>query len=234
MNRVDEFIEAYKKLEEAARRMYHIGRERSVVAVLKRQRGFEELKSEIQSCADLRNYFQHNSRLDERYAAEPTEAAIAFVRALTDRINRRPRCREICVKKKDILWRRMTDPVRSSMQAMRALGHSSIPLLQDGRVVGVFDDRALFHYAADCTGSCFSLDDRLTFQDLAPYVSVSERNMQSFAFAGMNDFADDAAELFERPQENGKRVRLVLLTASGKATDRLQGILTPWDILAHT
>ena len=58
---------------------------------------YENLKAEIQSCADLRNFLQHNARLGEDFAAEPTEAAIAFVKELTAMVNNRPRCRDICV-----------------------------------------------------------------------------------------------------------------------------------------
>lgn len=232
MNRVDEFIEEYKKLEESTRRVYKLTRDQSIVSELKRQPGFAHLKSEIQSCADLRNFFQHNSRLDGNFAAEPTEATIAFVRELVAMVNNRPRCRDICVRKRDIIWRGLNDSVKDAMQLMKEQGHSCIPILQDGRVVGVFDERALFDYVTQSSGDLFKKDGTLTFKEILPFISVAQRNMETFAFAGMNAFADDAAELFEKKLENGKRIRLVLLTNSGKAADRLQGIITPWDILA--
>ena len=53
MNRAEEFIEEYKKLEESVRRVYRLAREQSVIGELKKQRGFEDMKAEIQSCADL-------------------------------------------------------------------------------------------------------------------------------------------------------------------------------------
>lgn len=232
MNRSEEFIEDYKKLEEAVRRVYRLTREQSVIGELKKQRGFENLKAEIQSCADLRNFLQHNARLGEDFAAEPTEAAIAFVNELTAMVNNRPRCRDICVLKKDIIWRRLEDPVQPAIAQMRAEGHSSIPILRDGRVIGVFDERSLFQYISQFGAAGFP--STLTFRDLQPYISVSERDMQLFAFASMNAYVDDVVALFERQLENGKRVRLVLLTNSGKPTDRIRGILTPWDIIAHS
>ncbi len=231
MNRVDEFIEEYKKLEEAVRRVYRLSRDQSVIAELKQQRRFESRKAEIQSCADLRNYLQHNSRLNHEYAAIPTEAAISFLRELTAMVNDRPRCRDICVPMQDIIWRGMEDPVKEAMQIMREEGHSSIPILCGGIVTGVFDERSLFRYVSQTDGNVFR-DGSLTFRDLLPYVSVNERNMQTFAFAGMNTYVDDIIELFERKLENGKRIRLVLLTDSGRQLDQLQGILTPWDIIA--
>ena len=56
--------------------------------------------------------------------------------------------------------------------------------------------------------------------------------MQVYAFASMNAYADEVIDLFEQKLEDGKRVRLVLLTASGRPDDRLRGILTPWDLIA--
>ena len=234
MNRSEEFIEEYKKLEEAVRRVYRLTREQSVIGELKKQRGFENLKAEIQSCADLRNFLQHNARLGEDFAAEPTEAAIAFVNELTAMVNNRPRCRDICVLKKDIIWRGLDDPVKPAMEQMRLLGHSSIPILRDGRVIGVFDERSLFQYVSRCSGNVFPPEGDLTFRSLEPYISVSERNMRAFAFVSMNAYVDDVVALFEKRLEDGKRIRLVLLTNSGKPTDRLRGILTPWDIIAHS
>ncbi len=234
MNTVEEFIEEYKKLEESVRRVYRLTKEQSVIGELKKQRGFENLKAEIQSCADLRNFFQHNSRLGGSFAAEPTAAAIAFVKELTAMVNNRSRCRDICVLKKDIVWRGPDDPVKPAIEQMRLLGHSSIPILCDGRVIGVFDERSLFQYVSQCGGNVFPAAGTLTFRDLEPYTSVTERNMQAFAFASMNAYVDDVVALFEKQLENGKRIRLVLLTNSGKPTDRLRGILTPWDIIAHS
>lgn len=234
MNRAEEFIEEYKKLEESVRRVYRLTREQSVIGELKKQRGFEDMKAEIQSCADLRNFLQHNSRLGESYAAEPTAAAIAFVKELTAMVNNRPRCRDICVLKKDIIWRGLDDPVKPAMEQMRLLGHSSIPILRDGRVIGVFDERSLFQYVSRCSENVFPPEGTLTFRDLEPYTSVSERNMRAFAFVSMNAYVDDVVALFEKRLEDGKRIRLVLLTNSGKPTDRLRGILTPWDIIAHS
>lgn len=231
MNRVDEYIESYKKLEESVRRVYHLDRDQSVVAELKRQPRFDDIRSEIQSCADLRNYLQHNSRLGEAFAAEPSAEAIAFVQKLTDMVNNRPRSRDICVRKQDVIWRKPEDPVLPAMEIMRAEGHSCIPILRDGRVWGIFDERSLFSAIA---GSVAPGLNNLTFRDMAPFVDVNQREMRSYAFSSMNTGVDEIVNLFEQKLEDGKRIRMVLLTFSGKPTDRLQGIITPWDIIANT
>lgn len=231
MDPAAEFLEAYKALEEAVRRVYHLGREQSIVTALKNQRQFEDLKPEIQSCADLRNYFAHNSLLDGQYAAQPTASTIAFVKDLTARVNSRKKCRDICVRKKNIIWRSPDDLVKPAMVLMHAHGHSCIPILRNGVVYGVFDERALFQYAAESGGDLFR-DGKLTFRDLDKYILITERSMQGYRFASVNAYADDVSELFETKLENGKRIRLILLTNSGRPNDRLQGILTPWDVLS--
>ena len=101
-------------------------------------------------------------------------------------------------------------------------------------MIGVFDERSLLQYVSRCSGNVFPPEGTLTFRDLEPYTSVSERNMRAFAFVSMNAYVDDVVALFEKRLEDGKRIRLVLLTNSGKPTDRLRGILTPWDIIAHS
>ena len=147
-------------------------------------------------------------------------------------VNNRKRCRDICVPKKDLVWRRPDDPVKPAMEQMQALGHSSIPILSDGRVVGIFDERSFFQYVSRCGGDIFPQDRELIFRDLAFCTSLSAKHMQVYAFASMNAYADEVIDLFEQKLEDGKRVRLVLLTASGRPDDRLRGILTPWDLIA--
>lgn len=232
MQPVDEFIEAYKDLEEAVRRVYKLAKSDSVASELKRQPRFEQQKADIQSVTELRNYLLHNSRLDGAYAAEPSAEAIRFVRELTAVVNNRPRCRDICVPKGQIISARLEDPVKPTMERMREEGHSSIPILRDGRVIGIFDERSFFAYVTRCNGEVFAPDGGLTFRDIEEHILVSSRDMQAYAFSSMNDYVDAVTGIFERQLENGKRIRMVMLTFSGKATDRLQGIITPWDIIA--
>lgn len=232
-NHVDEFIEEYKKLEEAVRRVYHVDEQTSVVSVLKQQRKFANLKSDIQSCANLRNFYQHNSKMNNQFIAEVSMDAIEFVKYLTAQVNNREKCRDRCIMFKDIYWRSLNDSIKDTMKTMQNKLYTHIPILEDRKVVGIFDENSLFSFLAATNDDIFEFDDNLTFADMKEHIKLDGREMEEFKFFGINRYTDDAVEEFNKCLKRGMRLGLLLLTPSGKQTEDLQGIITPWDIIVH-
>lgn len=233
MSNVDLFIEEYKKLEEAVRRVYNLRYDQSVVHELKTQRKFQKYKDKIQSCADLRNFYQHDSKINNEFVVDVSDEAIEFVRMLTNQVNSRVICREICTPFQNIIWRTIDDAVKPIVKLMDEKSIANVPILQDGRVVGVFDRRSLFSYVACDDDDAVELGGKLTFRDLKEFISLDTRNMEDIAFCGIDQSVDDVIEMFEDKMHQGKRLGLVLLTLTGKQSEKLLGLLTPSDILGN-
>ena len=232
-NNVEEFIEEYKKLEEAVRRVYHVEQSESAISVLKSQRKFDKYKSDIQSCANLRNFYQHNSKINNQYIIDVSMNAVEFIRFLTGLVNNREKCRDRCIKFKDIYWRAPNDSVKETMRVMQAKLYTHIPILENNKVVGIFDENSLFTFLATNGEDIFEFDDTLTFNDMKEYIKLYDREMEEFKFFGINKYLDEAIEEFEKCLNKGMRLGLMLFTASGKETDDLQGLITPWDLIGH-
>lgn len=230
MKNVELFIEEYKKLEEAVRRVHGVGKNTSIVSVLKEDSRYSRFKDNIQSCADLRNFYQHDSKLNNRYLADVSDDAIRFVRQLTEYVNNRERCKNSCVNIKNVYWRTMNDSVKLTMQTMRDKLYTHVPILENGRVVGVFDENSLFSFISSSEDDIFEFDNNLSFNDLREYIQLDNREMEEFKFFGMNRYLDDAAEEFNKSIKQSKRLGLLLLTVNGKPSEELLGILTPWDL----
>lgn len=230
MSNVDTFIEEYKKLEEAVRRVYNLRNDQSVIHELKSRKNFEKYKDKIQSVAELRNFYQHNSKIDNEFVVSISDEAIAFVKKLTDIVNSRKRCRDICVSYQDVCWKSLDDSVQETMKLMQETGYANVPILEGGHVVGVFDKAALFAYVAAGDGAV-NIDDKLTFRELMPYISCEQRNMSDIIFLGIDQYVDDVVDVFESKMKQGKKLSLVLLTLNGKENEKLLGILTPLDII---
>ncbi len=228
-NSIEEYIEEYKKLEEAVRRVHGLKNNDSVVSVLKKR--FPHDSSIIQSCADLRNFYSHDGKMNNRFIADVSTDAVTYVRDLTVAVNNRQKCGERCIKFKDIFWKSLNDNVRDTMTIMQKKLYTHVPILDGRKVIGVFDENSLFSFlAAQEDGICI-FDDKLSFADLKEHIKLDNREMEEFSFFPINKFTDEAAEEFNNAQQRGKRIGLMLLTASGKPTDDLQGIITPWDII---
>lgn len=233
MSNVDLFIEEYKKLEEAVRRVYNLRYDQSIVHELKTQRKFQKYKDKIQSCADLRNFYQHDSKINNEFVVDVSDEAISFVRMLTAQVNNRRTCREICTPYQNIIWRTVDDAVKPIVKLMDERSIANVPILQDGRVIGVFDRRSLFSYVASNDDDTVELDNKLTFRELKQFISLETRNMEDIAFCGIDQSVDDVVEMFDSKMHQGKRLGLVLLTLTGKENEKLLGLLTPSDIICN-
>lgn len=231
MSKADEFIEAYKILEANVRFAYHLKDEESIVTALKKQMGFAKHIDKIQSCANLRNYYQHTAKVNNVFAAEPMDEAIQFLHVLSEMVRKRPKCKDVCIKLNEIYWRAPSDNVRDAMRVMKKNMYTCVPILVDGIVTGIFDENSLFSYISENLDDIFEVGENCTFQDIAEHLSLEGREMEEFEFVSMNRYVDDVTALFEKRFNCGKRLGLILLTNTGKSTEPLQGIITPWDII---
>ena len=231
MNNADVFIEKYKELERMVRDTYHLKQEDSISYYLTRQEKYRKYKADIQYCQDIRNWLQHERKVNAEFAILPNDAIIGFIDNLISKIAGRKRCADIAIRGKDIYWRSLGDSVKDAMQEMRRCMYTHVPILTaDQRVIGVFDENSIFDYLAD--EGIIDIDDDLRFDTIQKYISVTGREMEEFIFIKSTVYVDDLEDLIEKAFHNGKRVGMAFLTADGRQASPLYGIVTPWDIIA--
>ena len=231
MNNAEVFIEKYKELERVVRETYHLKQEDSISYYLTHQEKYRKYKADIQYCQDIRNWLQHERKVNSEFAILPNEAIIGFIDSLISKIEGRKRCSDIAIWEKDIYWRSLDDRVKDAMQEMRKRTYTHVPILDsDRRVIGVFDENSVFDCLADA--GIVDIDDALRFETIQKYLSVSGREMEEFIFMKAAEYVDELEDRVEQAFRKGKRVGMAFLTADGRQTSPLFGIVTPWDIIA--
>lgn len=231
MNNAEVFIEKYKKLERVVRETYHLKMNDSISTYLGQQEKYWKYRADIQYCQDIRNWLQHERKVNSEFAILPNEAVISFIDSLICKIEGRKRCADIAIREKDIYWRSLDDGVKEAMQEMRKRTYTHVPILDaERRVIGVFDENSIFDYLAD--EGIVDIDDHLCFGTIQKYLSVSGREMEEFIFMRSTEYVDELENRVERAFRKGKRVGMAFLTADGRQTSPLFGIVTPWDIIA--
>lgn len=113
---------------------------------------------------------------------------------------------------------------------MREHLYTHIPILENGTVIGVFDENSIFCYLAD--EEIVEISNELTFNDIKRYISLNGREMEDFLFFKPTQYVEELENKFEEYYKKGKRVGIAFLTQNGTATEKLQGIVTPWDIIS--
>ena len=232
MSNAEIYIETYKTLEETVREIYHLKETDSISWYLRNRKEFAQDAEEIKYCQEVRNLLQHRRKIQGDYPVQPSSEMIRFLEELMDRVKKRPRCLDICISFSGLYWKQEKDPVRKALQDMRNRGFTQVPILENRRVVGVFDRASLFDYLADQKGE--GLREDLTFGDIREYLDLNRRRTEIFTFHPKTLFVDELRDEFEQQYRKGRRISAAFLTENGKSQEPLIGMITPWDILGRT
>lgn len=224
------FIEKYKELEAIVRKTYGLPEQDSISYFLKKQDKFNRYYDDISFCQEVRNFMQHKKKINSRFAIEPNDAMLAFIEQLITRVASRPQCKDICIKFKDIEWRSPSDSVKASIKTMREKVYTHIPIIDNGVLIGVFDENSLFNYVAE--NEIVDVDDKLTFNDIMQYLSVKDREMEEFLFVKATMYVEDLEKEIQKYFYKNKRVGIAFLTINGRENEPIQGMITPWDIIS--
>lgn len=233
MNNADIFLDKYKQLEEVVKSTYKLNgkdNQDSVARYLENQNRFKAFKDEIEYCREVRNLLAHKKKINNDFAVVPSERMIEFIDTLIEKVRSRTKCLSIAIDLPHVFWQDLNGNVKDTMKMMQQKLYTHVPILENGVVVGVFDENSVFNYLADEEIVC--VDDNLTFEDIKSFLSLADREMEEFIFIGRNCYVDELEEKIEQAFHRGKRIGLAFITENGKATQKMQGIITPWDIIS--
>lgn len=225
----NDYINKYIQLEKTVRAAYNLHKSDSISYCLSNTDKFKKFRNDIRYCQEVRNWLQHNEKVNKDFAITPNDVMINFIDSLIDKIKNRSKCSDICIKKNDVYYQNIEGNVQATIKVMRENYFTHIPILDDGIVIGVFDENSVFNYIAD--NEIVMIDSELTFSDIKQYLSIDDREMESFVFMPYDSYVEELEDFIEMEFKKGKRIGMALLTSSGKKTSPLMGIITPWDII---
>ncbi len=230
MSNSELFLEKYKELEKAVRSTYNLREQDSISYYLRERSEYKQYAEDIAYCQKVRNFLCHETKLDGDFAIEASDGMIKFIDKLILDIESQPKCSDIQICLCDVYWRFLTDSVKETMAVMRERGFTHVPILDDnGAVIGVFDENSVFTYIAD--EKIVSIDDGLKFSDIQKHLSIEGREMEEFIFVKADSYVVELERLVENAFLKGRRIELAFVTASGSPKEKLQGIITPFDII---
>lgn len=231
VNNTDLFLDKYKKLEVAVKSKYGLYGGESFTARLRRIKGLEKYSAEIKYCTDVRNLLSHNPKIGNAYAVEPSQQMLDFMDFIIEKVKSRARCHDIAIKYNNVLKASPDGKIIDYIKIMYERGISHLPIVQNHRVVGVYNAQSVYSYLSDL--SCKTIENlkNATFESLNAHTHITGRKNEEFIFIRSNMYVDELEEIFEKSIRSGRRIRLVFLTQNGKPTEPLRGIITPWDII---
>ena len=190
-------------------------------------------RKELEEVGELRNFIMHNSTKNYTYPLYPSpdynemlSKIIAEMKEPTTIYNSK-----MCVRNDGhMLWASKTDNVQDTVRKMLEKVYTQIPILEDGRLAGVFSESSLIEMFKD--NNDIANDSHIRFENILDYIDINrERTLEDFGFISKDSTIYDVAEFFKRSFDSDKRITCLFITENGNKTDKILGLTTIWDVL---
>lgn len=224
----DEFLDLYKKLEQTLKVKYQgqNGAYENQVTRYSMSPEGSRYQQELDAMRQLRNLLQHLPKTGGQYIAEPSEEIIQKLKFIISEIENPKKAMSVATRKEQLLCCTLQDKAYPIMTQMEKRGHTHVPLIENGRVTGVFSKNVVFSYLINN-----KLREEMLISDFADLLKIEKHGEETYFFAHQNAFYDNIRDLFESRITKGKpRLAAVFLTDNGKQDGILRGMITSWDV----
>ncbi len=230
--KTDLFLDLWRQLESAAERQLRGNSSSGGSAVMRlaRDKRFSGYREQLDACREVRNLLSHQAKVNGQYPVHPSDAMISMLRQVLQRIEDPPRVQDVMTPVEQLLTAEPHSPVLPIMREMRGRGLSHVPLLQNGRVKGVFSVETVFQAMLD---GAASIGEEVTMQEYADYLPLAAHMSYSFGFIRRSLPLAEAEAMFEKGRSRERKLKLLLVTSDGTDAKPLLGVITPYDLMGR-
>lgn len=223
----DRFLDAYNAIDRLLRRRTDVPRGKGfyevVRAAAEEDKVVDTYATDLLEFADLRNAIVHE-RTDGRTIAEPHEATVSRLESILEKLKNPPKVSprfnvEVATCEAD-------EPIGRAAKAMLDGNFSQLPVYEDGTYRELLTAETIARWLGDKLADGEELVEEVSIGDVLAYTEDREH----FVFLPRSATVFDALSSFDDFALRGKSLDAILITNSGKASERLLGIVTTYDI----
>lgn len=219
------FLDTYKRLETAAEALVGSSGRSSSIMRLSHLPEFSRYRDELDYCRQVRNLLTHEAKINGAYGVIPSEQLLAVLQKVLRQIENPPTLGEYMTPVSGLLTAKPEQAVLPFMTQMDERGISYLPILENGKVMGVFSQRSVFRWLL----SGKALDQTVTFAQMAQVLPIEQQ--RGIRFVSPDLPLEQGRELYRWVSAKHQRVKLLLVTKAGRPDRPLMGIVSPYDIL---
>ncbi len=177
----------------------------------------------LKKFGDLRNVIIHGLNYPREVIAEPTEATVYHFQKIVDRIIAP---RKVSDYIKDVRIFTPQESLISALRYMREYDFSQIAVSRDGQLA-LLTTEGIAKWLEKKVDQEYIIDSEATVGD-----ALEEDIPNNFKLISRASTIDDVQTLFARSIEQGyPRLFAVIITLNGRPSEKLLGIITPWDMI---
>ena len=110
---------------------------------------------------------------------------------------------------------------------------TTVPILENDKVVGVFSETTLFQTLVDSEGNIIYSLKESRFREFMDKFGLESNTYFSFKFVNRNSNVYDCLDYFEKGYNEYKRLELIFVTENGNPNESLLGLVSIFDLLDY-
>lgn len=180
----------------------------------------------------IRNLLQHPQHDTPQRPFLVTPGFLAEVQEVLDRLTNPPRAQSLGISRRDLTFAHPDEKIGDLAARMKASGFSHLPIIDnEHRILGVFNEAAIF--AGLCTRQEVILEGSMPLREIIDFCSLDAGHTETFDFVPPQMTKDELLKRFVAVETETTRIGAVFVTKTGKRSEPLQRMITPWDVLSH-
>ena len=186
-------------------------------------KGVRRLRSQLKDFGELRNFVVHEYRRDQP-TASPSAHAVERLQAIRDELLSPPKL--IDLFRLQVETCSPTDPVGAAARKMHDGSFSQLPVYEGDRLVGLLTAETIARWLASRLAGGLGLLE----EEIVEIVMRHEEGTHAYVVMDRDATVEDALTAFDDHLHSGKSLDAIILTHSGRGTERPLGIVTVSDM----
>lgn len=181
---------------------------------------------------DIRHLLQHPQHKSDGSALEISASFLEEVQNLLRFLRMTETASKIGVARGKIYVAQPSETLGTLADLMKQKGYSHLPILDENDVVvGVFNEAAVFDVL--WSQDELIIDRSTLLSDLLEHCKLTDERTEIFRFVKPQTSHDELVKSFRALGSANRRLGAVFVTASGKAKEPIQRMITAWDVLPN-
>jgi predicted transcriptional regulator len=222
----ERYLKAFAAIEKYLRDKCNLDRRepfyRLIDVASKKMPEVRQYRDDLKEYGDLRNAIVHE-RAGGYVIAEPNLLAVESIEEIKDIIQTPPKVYPLF--KTSVLNCEINDPIRYAVKVMADKSISQIPIFSNEKFKALLTNNTISRWIGfNAEDEIFSVQDTKIGE-----VLKSAEDRENFHFIGRTTTIFEVMEYFKNFELRGKRLEAVLITQSGKQSEKIIGIITVAD-----
>lgn len=223
------FRELCNKFEDLVRIKYKVKDEEGAFYILSNQKEYKKFEKDINLIRKIRNLLSHGEcKVEGKTAIEINENIIEKLKEIISLLENPPLVASRYITEMFVVD--LEEKLENLIKAMNEKKISHVPVLdKDKKLVGVFSENTIFSKLSE--DEIIEIGKEYKVKDYEKYIKLENHSSEYFDFIKRNEELALAQNLFNKSIKKDKKLVMLFVTENGKKTEKILGIITPWDLL---